>query len=279
MAKCRFLHVRQRNVRIIIDAWFAEEETNRADLSKADCHSMKTTPLTRSIINTSICRAKIVAKQFEFYLPEWAYWTPEQWDLVAGDSAYDEIRDCMLGWDVTDFGSNDFFRIGRVLFTLRNGRHNDPRYPKPYAEKLLIDPENQRAPAHFHQSKREDIIAVAGGNILVELEPADEQGRRSGRSLEVRVNGVNCEVGPQEIIRLEPGMSVTIPPRTIHQFWAEEGTGIPMDDGIRYSLSREISSVCDDRNDNFFLEPSARFPTIIEDEPLSACLCHQYPKK
>jgi D-lyxose ketol-isomerase len=239
---------------------------------------MKSTPLTRSLINSSIRRARIVLEHFAFPLPYWAGWTPAEWRSVANDPAFDEIRDCMLGWDVTDFGSNDFFRIGRVLFTIRNGRHHDPRYPKPYAEKLLIDPENQRAPAHFHRSKREDIIAVAGGNILVELEPADENGCRSGRGMEVSVNGVKREIGPREIVRLEPGMAVTIPPRTIHQFWAEEGTGIIMDDGIRYSLSREISSVCDDRNDNFFLEPSERFPSIVEDEPPLACLCHQYPR-
>jgi D-lyxose ketol-isomerase len=82
----------------------------------------------------------------------------------------------MLGWDVTDFGSGDFVNIGRVLFTLRNGRSNDPRYPKSYAEKLLIDPENQRAPAHFHRSKREDIICRHGGNILVQLTKATPEG-------------------------------------------------------------------------------------------------------
>jgi D-lyxose ketol-isomerase len=78
----------------------------------------------------------------------------------------------MLGWDVTDFGSDDFENIGRVLFTLRNGKPGEARYPKPYSEKLLIDPEDQRAPAHFHRSKREDIICLAGATFSFSSNPA-----------------------------------------------------------------------------------------------------------
>lgn len=77
---------------------------------------------------------------------------------------------------MTDFGSGRFEEIRRVLFTLRNGRSNDTRYPKTYAEKLLIDPENQRGPGHFHRSKREDIICRDGGNILVQLTKATPDG-------------------------------------------------------------------------------------------------------
>jgi D-lyxose ketol-isomerase len=108
-----------------------------------------------------------VARHFQLALPPYACWTRDDW--MSDGSEWDEVRDCMLGWDVTDFGSGRFEEIGRVLFTLRNGRFNDQRYPKPYAEKLIIDPENQCAPAHFHRSKREDIICRHGGNILVQL--------------------------------------------------------------------------------------------------------------
>jgi D-lyxose ketol-isomerase len=233
---------------------------------------------TRSLINSSIRRALIIAERFNYVLPEWSQWRTSDWTAIVADPAYDEIRDCMLGWDVTDFGSDDFCRIGRVLLTLRNGKHGDLRYPKSYAEKLLFDPENQRAPAHYHQSKREDIIAVAGGNILVQLEACDEHGQRSGRQMIVSVNGVTQVIEPSEIITLQPGMSLTIPPRTIHQFWAEPGTGELMDDGVRYSISREISSVCDDLADNFFLEPALRFPQIFEDEEPETYLCHEYPR-
>lgn len=235
-------------------------------------------PLARSLINRSIREAIETISHFGYSLPEWALWSPGRWLELSGDPAYDEIRDCMLGWDVTDFGSGDFERIGRVLFTLRNGRHADPRYPKPYAEKLLIDPENQRAPAHFHRSKREDIIALAGGNILVQLEKANDQDQRSNEPMRVAVDGVVRKIGPGATIRLTPGSSLTIPPRTIHQFWAEEGTGWSAN-GKRWSLSREISSVCDDRNDNFFVDvEGVRFPEILEDEESIAVLCHEYPR-
>lgn len=231
--------------------------------------------LKRSVINKSIDTARIVLNHFGVRLPAFAYWSTDQW-MDAGPS-YDEVRECMLGWDVTDFGSNDFEKIGRTLFTVRNGRLNIPGYPKQYAEKWLIDPEGQRAPAHFHLSKREDIICRAGGNILVQLTKADPDGNPSNDSFFVQVDGCTRRLNPGEIIRLHPGESVTIHPRTIHQFWGEEGTGW-LHEGVGYTLSSEISSVCDDWNDNVFLvDYGVRFPYIEEDEPRTCFLCHEYP--
>jgi D-lyxose ketol-isomerase len=233
-------------------------------------------PLHRSVINHSIRTALQVAEHFHFALPPYARWTLARWEQAGAEQ--DEVRDCMLGWDVTDFGSDDFARIGRVLFTLRNGRSNDPRYPKPYAEKLLIDPENQRAPAHFHRSKREDIICRHGGNILVQLTKASPDGRYSDERFSIQVNAAPRLLAPGEIVRLAPGDSLTIPPGTIHQFWAEEGTGWQFQ-GQHFSLSSEISSVCDDWNDNVFFETwGQRFPKIVENEARAFYLCHEYPK-
>jgi D-lyxose ketol-isomerase len=231
--------------------------------------------LNRSVINNSIGIAKDVIRHFGVYMPSFAYWTPEQWANAGKE--YDEIRDCMLGWDVTDFGSNDFFQIGRVLFTLRNGKKGHQYYPKEYAEKLLIDPENQRAPAHFHRFKREDLICRDGGNILVQLTMSDAQGKPSGESFRIQVDGQTRKLTPGSTIRLEPGMSVCIPPGIIHQFWGEEGTGVKFN-GVGYTISTEISSVCDDWNDNVFLVDYAkRFPEIQEDEARKVYLCHEYP--
>ncbi|XHR30549.1 MAG: D-lyxose/D-mannose family sugar isomerase [Chthoniobacteraceae bacterium] len=231
--------------------------------------------LTRSTINRSIRDALHVASHFGFALPPFATWAPYQWNEAGAE--HDEIRDCMLGWDVTDFGSGNFEETGRVLFTLRNGLSNDPRYPKPYAEKLLIDPESQRAPAHFHRSKREDIICRHGGNILIQLTKATPTGDWSEERFPIQVNGGTRKLAPRGIVRLTPGESLTIPPGTIHQFWAEEGTGWELE-GLRYSLSSEISSVCDDWNDNVFFAPWAvRFPEILEDEQPTHHLCHEYP--
>lgn len=235
-----------------------------------------TKKLTRSLINKSIDDALHLLNIFHFHLPLFGYWKCEDWNKAGAE--YREIRDCMLGWDVTDFGSYNFHQIGRVLFTVRNGKAGSDAFPKEYAEKLLIDPENQRAPAHFHKSKREDIICRAGGNILVQLTRADEKGHPDNRSFPIQVDGCTKRLDPGEIIRLKPGMSVNIPPRHIHQFWGEEGTGILFEDK-RYTLSMEISSVCDDHSDNYFLtEYGVRFPDIEEDEDLKYYLCHEYPE-
>ena len=44
----------------------------------------------------------------------------------------------MLGWDITDYGKNDFDKFGFSLVTIRNGnRAMAEKYPKVYAEKLL----------------------------------------------------------------------------------------------------------------------------------------------
>jgi D-lyxose ketol-isomerase len=75
--------------------------------------------------------------EMNFKLPPFAFWSPEEWMAKGHD--YDEIRDNMLGWDITDFGSGDFMKIGLLMFTIRNGNFNDKEtYVKPYAEKLLI---------------------------------------------------------------------------------------------------------------------------------------------
>ena len=203
-----------------------------------------------------------------FRLPSFAYWTPEQWPN-AGPEA-DEARDCMLGWDVTDFGSGDFKQIGRTLFTLRNGRLGDARYPKVYAEKIMFNPEGQRAPLHYHRSKMEDIINRGGGNVLVTLWKAGDDDLPSNEPFEVSISGFLRQVTPGDTIRIEPGESICLPPRTFHQFWGEVGTGP--------SMSGEVSSVCSDKTDNYFLEKRERFPEVDEDEPARYVLCNEYPR-
>jgi D-lyxose ketol-isomerase len=223
--------------------------------------------LKRSVINAAIQEARDAFARFGLALPPWAHWPAARWQEAGHE--YDEVRDCMLGWDVTDFGSGRFAEIGRTLFTLRNGSTRTPGYAKAYAQKYLFDPEAQRAPAHFHQSKMEDICCLAGGNIMVQLRSANPDGTPSVQPLRVQMDGIARTVAAGETIRLRPGMSLCIVPRTIHQFWGEEGWGP--------SVSAEVSSVCDDWRDNCFLQPAERFPEIIEDEPAQWCLCGQYP--
>jgi len=225
-------------------------------------------PFTRSLINHSIAEATAVFARFGLALPPWAYWTPAEW--ASQGQTCDEIRVCMLGWDVTDFGSGDFPKIGRTLFTLRNGTTRHAGYPKTYAQKYLCNPERQRAPAHFHRAKMEDICCLAGGNMLVQIQAAGPDDRPVDTPLVVKVDGIARTLTAGEIVRLRPGQSICIPPRTVHQFWGEAGTG--------FTVSGEVSSVCDDWNDNAFLvDYGVRFPTITEDAPRTHYLCHEYP--
>lgn len=223
--------------------------------------------LKRSQINASIRLAMDTFSKAGISLPPFAFWTVEDWKTKGHE--VDEIRTARLGWDVTDFGSEDFERIGRTLFTLRNGSMGQAGTQKPYAEKLILDPEGQRAPAHFHRSKIEDIINRSGGNVLVELTKATPEDTRSTEDFTVQVDGATVQATPGYIVRLQPGQSLCIPPRTIHQFWGEEGTGM--------TVSSEVSSLCDDTNDNFFLVPSVRYPVLDENEPAQFYLCHEYP--
>ncbi len=223
--------------------------------------------LNRSQINASISSAIEIFARYSIHLPPFAFWTTEEWRHKGHEA--DELRNCMLGWDVTDFCSGRFAQIGRTLFTLRNGSVRQPGYGKTFAEKLILDPEGQRAPAHFHIFKTEDIINRAGGNVLVQLSKATAENTRSPESFSIQVDGESVRLESGGIVRLRPGQSVSLPPRTIHQFWGEEGTGT--------SVSGEVSSVCDDYTDNFFLEGMCRFPEIDEDEPRRYYLCNEYP--
>jgi D-lyxose ketol-isomerase len=223
--------------------------------------------MKRSEINEHIVQAIAFAKEMNMALPPFAFWTPEQWSKKRDEC--NEIRDLMLGWDVTDFGFGNFEKTGRTLFTLRNGNLSYAIYPRRYSEKFIFIEENQAAPVHFHRNKTEDIINRGGGNILVKASKATSDGSRSGENFELSINGINNKLMPDDIIRLQPGESVLIPAGIIHEFWSEEGTGM--------TLSGEIGTICDDINDNVFLGPCKRFCQIEEDEPPLHYLCNEYP--
>ena len=229
--------------------------------------------MKRSTVNQTIEVAKEAFSAVGFTLPPFAFWTVEDWQTKG--PACDEIRYSMLGWDVTDFGQGKFNQLGRTLLTLRNG---SSKYDsgKDYAEKLILDPENQKPPLHFHRHKMEDIINRGGGNILVKLYQSTPDGQCSDEDFSIQVDGQTRDHKAGEQLCLEPGQSLCIPPGLIHQFWGEEGTGVPIG-GKRYTISGEVSRVCDDWNDNCWLEPCERFCNIEEDEPARHYLVHEYP--
>ena len=91
--------------------------------------------MKRSVINKYIQEAKEFTAGKQFALPPFAFWRPDEWKTKGPE--YDEIRQNLLGWDLTDFGSGDYEKLGLFLFTIRNGNISNPS-GKPYAEKLLI---------------------------------------------------------------------------------------------------------------------------------------------
>jgi hypothetical protein len=224
--------------------------------------------MRRSEINRSIDAARAFFDEVGFPLPAWADWSPADW--AAAGPAYDEVRSVRLGWDVTDFGSGDLPNIGRTIFTLRNGRHNDPDHPKSYAEKAMCLFPQQKSVIHCHRRKREDIICRGGGTVVIELWRATPDERLGDEPLTVGVDGCATVVEAGGALWLHPGQSVCVPPMVYHRFWGE-GTGP--------TLSMEVSSVCDDTHDNLFLEPGERFPHIDEDEPRRWVLCSEYKSK
>lgn len=224
--------------------------------------------MKRSEVNVLIQQAHDFFTGQNFRLPPFADWAPADWARRSGgDTA--EIRQASLGWDITDFGSGDFYRIGLILFTIRNGIPGLPQ-SKTYCEKIMMVREDQVTPLHFHSQKTEDIINRAGGRLALRFYWADENERlNQDKPVTICTDGLPRTLKPGEILLLEPGQSVTIPPRLYHDFWALKGSGPVM--------AGEVSSVNDDKTDNRFLLPAGRFPQIQEDVEAKFVLCGEYP--
>ena len=225
--------------------------------------------MKRSEVNAAIKEMEAMAVKCGFRLPPFCHLTPGQWKSCG--HAYDEIRDNLLGWDITDYGLGRFDQVGFSLITLRNGNQKaTDKYPKTYAEKLLYLKEGQHSPMHFHWHKMEDIINRGGGDVLIRVyNSTPEEGLDRENPVHVRTDGVERAVPAGTQIRLSPGESITITPCLYHDFEVVPGTG-PV-------LLGEVSQVNDDNTDNRFYEPVGRFPAIEEDEPAYRLLCGEYP--
>ncbi len=225
--------------------------------------------MKRSELNKIMKDAVEFIEKMNFKLPPFVYWSPDEWTTKGHE--YDEIRDNMLGWDITDFGSCDYSKIGLLMITLRNGNFNDKKYIKTYAEKLLIVKEKQITPFHFHWSKMEDIINRGGGNLIIQVYNSTEDEEMDRESpVKIMSDGREYEVAAGSLIKLMPGESLSIQPRMYHKFWGEESKGT--------ILVGEVSKVNDDRVDNRFYEPTGRFPEIVEDEKPLYLLGNEYPE-
>jgi D-lyxose ketol-isomerase len=222
--------------------------------------------MKRSEINQLIKLSKEFFNQMNFKLPPWAFWKPDEWK--GKYETCSEIADNLLGWDLTDFGSGDFFRRGLILFTIRNG--NIRKDKKPYAEKIMIVEEMQETPAHFHWSKMEDIINRGGGNLVIELWNSTPEEELSNEPFTVKTDGVLRKLLPGDKIILTPGESICLVQGLYHRFYGEAGKG--------KVLVGEVSAVNDDNTDNRFNLPVGRFPEIEEDEAPLHLLVSDYQK-
>ena len=217
-----------------------------------------------------------------FPLPPFAYYTTEDWKNLGEDEI--ELVENMLGWDITDFGSGDFDKIGLTIFTFRNGNfYNKEKYAKPYAEKMLYVMDGQILPFHYHWSKMEDIINRGGGDpelTFYNSKPedfADMEGGLAGKPGQFDDTDVIAQIDGKKILVpaggkliLKPGQSVTLMPGQYHSWRGVPGTG----DVILF----EVSTTNDDNVDNRFHTAGERIPTMEEDEPAKYLMFADYPQ-
>jgi hypothetical protein len=224
--------------------------------------------MKRSQINEIMRDALVFMEEMNFLLPPFATWTVADWQK-KGDECKD-IFEQQLGWDITDFGSGDFFKTGLFLFTIRNGALAELKKEngKVYAEKIMIVQEKQVTPTHFHYQKMEDIINRGGGELVIQIWNSTPDEKLADTDVVLSKDGVRTSVRAGGLISICPGESVCLPQRLYHKFWGEKGKG-PV-------LVGEVSRVNDDHVDNRFYEKVGRFPEIEEDEPPLHLLYNDY---
>lgn len=220
--------------------------------------------MKRSEINSIIRENKALCEKYHFALPEWTNWTPSDW-ASKGEECL-EIKRNGLGWDITDFGSGDFKKVGLSLVTIRNGNLKYDK--KPYCEKIMILRPGQVTPTHFHWNKMEDIIYRGGeGEFSVKLWHAGKDEEKTDETVHLKIDGVLHSFEPGKTYTIPKGCSICFEPYTYHEFWMEGG----------YGLIGEVSMVNDDAADNRFYAPTGRFPAIEDDVPAEVLLCTEYP--
>jgi D-lyxose ketol-isomerase len=226
--------------------------------------------MKRSELNAIMQNCSAFLKRMNFLLPPFAYWSPETWQKKGPECR--EIVTQQLGWDITDFGSGDYAKIGLFIFTIRNGTFEELKKPngKIYAEKILIVEEEQVTPTHFHYQKMEDIINRGGGDLVIRLWNSTPDEQLADTDVTVSVDGVRVTVKAGGTIVLTPGESVCLPQRLYHRFWGQKGKGTV--------LVGEVSRVNDDHVDNHFFDSVGRFPEIEEDVAPLYLLYNDYSK-
>ena len=222
--------------------------------------------MKRSEIQREIAWAKDFLKRSGLALPMFADWSAAEWKARRAEA--ETIIRTMRGWDVTTFGHDDFSRMGAVLFTIRNGLP-DGSCGCPYAEKLIFMKEGQILPNHFHRQKTEDIINRSGGILLIRVwnSLADGSVDRNG-DVRILTDGLERLVPAGTDVEITRGNSMTIYPGLYHMFTPKPGCGDV--------IIGEVSSINDDRTDNYFENGLPRFIPVEEDCEILVPLCNEY---
>lgn len=223
--------------------------------------------MKRSLVNEILKESDAFIRSFGYIMPPFAYLSPEE--MKATDHSTFVERG--MGWDITDYGQEKFDELGLFLFTVRNGIAADLSKGTGmlYAEKIMISRKDQLAPMHRHYLKAEDIINRGGGKLVLELFAPDEEGKIDRKKdVTVPVDGRMVTLPAGGLLKLDPGESVTLMPGVWHAFWGE-GSDV---------LIGEVSTVNDDRKDNWFEMKIGRFSNIEEDETPVHLLVSDYNK-
>lgn len=223
--------------------------------------------MKRSRINDILRESDAFIRSFGYVMPPFAYLSPEA--LKAAD--HSQIKARRMGWDITDYGEEDFDKMGLFLFTTRNGLNGDlgKRSAMLYAEKIMISRQDQLSPMHRHDLKVEDIINRGGAKLVLKLYMADAAGEIDHEAeVSVMVDGMIRKLPAGGLLKLEPGESVTLFPNNWHAFWGEGGD----------VLIGEVSTVNDDLTDNIFAKPIGRFANVEEDEAPLHLLVSDYDR-
>ena len=223
--------------------------------------------MNRSDVNEILLAGDRFIRSFGYVMPPFAYWTPDEMKAAP----HGEIARRGMGWDITDYGQGRFEELGLFLFTLRNGLVADLRAGggMVYAEKIMISRDRQVSPMHRHFLKTEDISNRGGGELVLELYAAGEDGSIDrAAQVSVLVDGIRRGLKGGDHLRLKPGESVSLTPTVWHAFWAEKGD----------VLIGEVSTVNDDRTDNWFETDIPRYTGITEDAAPVHLLVSDYPK-
>jgi D-lyxose ketol-isomerase len=152
-------------------------------------------------------------------------------------------------WEVTDFGLRQFAHFGLTYVRLAEGPD--------FCERLLYARKFQRTPAHCHHRKKEELVVQVGFLALqIWLPPGFSPPGFPGELIR---NGRPCLVSSGEILTLEAGERLTLPPGVFHEFWPLSEECI---------LSELALSGCEQKADDFYRRSDiGLFNFIVEDEP------------